>query len=110
MSRDTECPYCGEDVEINHDDGYGYSEDETHQQECGACGKTFTYTTMIHFSYSPSKADCLNGGEHDYRKTATYPPEFARLRCKMCDDEKPLPANVKVTGSAPTDLQGREEA
>lgn len=22
--RDTECPYCGEDVEINHDDGYGY--------------------------------------------------------------------------------------
>ena len=22
----------GEDVEINHDDGYGYSEDETHQQ------------------------------------------------------------------------------
>ena len=98
MSRDTECPYCGEDVEINHDDGYGYSEDETHQQECGACGKTFTYTTMIHFSYSPSKADCLNGGEHDYRKTATYPPEFARLRCKMCDDEKPLPANAEIRG------------
>ena len=85
MSKDTECPYCGEDVEINHDDGYGYSEDETHQQECGWCGKTFTYTTMIHFSYSTRKADCLNGGEHDYRKTATYPPEFARLRCKIRD-------------------------
>ena len=99
MSRDTECPYCGEDVQINHDDGYGYSEDETHQQECGACGKTFTYTTMIHFSYSTRKADCLNGGEHDYRKTATYPPEFARLRCKMCDDEKPLPANAEVSGA-----------
>lgn len=94
MSRDTECPYCGEDVEINHDDGYGYSEDETHQQKCGKCGKTFTYTTMIHFSYSTRKADCLNGGEHDYRKTTTYPPEFARLRCKMCDDEMPLPANA----------------
>jgi len=37
-------------------------------------------------------------GEHDYRKTATYPPEFARLRCKMCDDEKPLSANAKLTG------------
>jgi len=100
MSRDTECPYCGEDVEINHDDGYGYSEDETHQQECGACGKTFTYTTMIHFGYSTRKADCLNGGEHDYRMTATYPPEFARLRCKMCDDEKPLPANAGVKAAA----------
>ena len=59
MSRDTECPYCGEDVEINHDDGYGYSEDETHQQECGACGKTFTYTTMIHFSYRTRRASAL---------------------------------------------------
>jgi len=106
MSRDTECPYCGEGVEINHDDGYGYNEDETHQQECGACGKTFTYTTMIHFSYSTSKADCLNGGEHDYRKTATYPPEFARLRCKVCDDEKPLPANYIMD----TTTRGFEES
>lgn len=93
MSKDTNCPYCGADVEINHDDGYGYSEDELHQQECGDCGKTFTYTTMINFRYRPRKADCLNGGEHDYRKTVTCPPEFARLRCKMCDDERPLPSN-----------------
>ena len=95
MSKDTNCPYCGADVEINHDDGYGYSEDELHQQECGDCGKTFTYTTMIHFRYRPRKADCLNGGEHDYRKTVTCPPEFARLRCKMCDDERPLPSNAR---------------
>jgi len=27
MSRGTECPYCGEGVEINHDDGYGYNEE-----------------------------------------------------------------------------------
>ena len=101
MSKDTNCPYCGADVEINHDDGYGYSEDDLHQQECGDCGKTFTYTTVIHFSYSPRKADCLNGGEHDYHKTATYPPEFARLRCKTCGDERPLPSNADVTGLAP---------
>ena len=26
---DVECPYCGAEIEINHDDGYGYEEDET---------------------------------------------------------------------------------
>lgn len=93
MSKDTNCPYCDADVEINHDDGYGYSEDDLYQQECGDCGKIFTYTTMLCFSYRPRKADCLNGGEHDYHKTATYPPKFARLRCKMCNDERPLPSD-----------------
>ena len=96
--RDTECPYCGADVEINHDDGYGYDESDMHQQEC-ECGKTFAYFTAIHFTYRTYKADCLNGGEHDYRKTATYPPEFARLRCKMCGDERPLTANVEFSGT-----------
>ena len=95
--RDTECPYCGADVEINHDDGYGYDESDMHQQEC-ECGKTFAYFTAIHFTYRTYKADCLNGGEHDYRKTATYPPEFARLRCKMCGDEQPLTANAGSNG------------
>jgi len=99
MSKDTECPYCGADVDINHDDGYGYEEDDLHQQECRSCGKTFTYTTAIHFSYRPYKADCLNGGKHKYEKTKTYPPQFARLRCDECGHEKPLTANVKVTGA-----------
>lgn len=89
MSKDTKCPYCGADVEINHDDGYGYSEDETHQQECGECGKTFTYTTTICFHYSPSKADCLNGGEHKYAevKQYGYPEPRIILRCRDCDHE-----------------------
>jgi hypothetical protein len=93
MSKDIECPYCGADLEINHDD-YGYEEGQTHQQTCGACDKTFTYTTAIYFRYHASKADCLNDGEHQYEKTKTYPPEFARLRCKTCDHEKPLPSNA----------------
>ena len=101
MSKDTECPYCGADVEINHDDGYGYSEDDLHQQECGECGKTFAYTTMICFYYRARKADCLNDGEHQYEKTKTYPPEFARLRCKDCGHEKPLTANAQVSGVPP---------
>ena len=95
--KDATCPYCGAEVEINHDDGYGYEESDQHQQEC-ECGKTFTYFTAIHFTYRTYKADCLNGGEHDYRKTDTYPHEFARMRCKECGDEKPLPANAELRG------------
>lgn len=97
MRNDIDCPYCGAGVEINHDDGYGYTEDEKHQKECPECEKTFVFTTAISFHYSPEKADCLNGGGHDYHKTKTYPPEFARLRCSMCDDERPLVPNVELS-------------
>ena len=99
MSGDVECPYCGADVEINHDDGYGYEESELHEQECPECEKNFAYTTEISFYHQAYKADCLNDGEHQYEKTKTYPPEFARLRCKTCGDEKPLTANAALTGA-----------
>lgn len=93
--RDATCPYCGADVEIVHDDGYGYEQDQTHQQQCGECEKTFAYHTFIHFLYDTEKADCLNGAEHKYKLTTTYPPEFATLRCEDCGDEKPQPAAKK---------------
>jgi len=55
MRDDVVCPYCGSGVEINHDDGYGYEEDKTFEQECGSCGKTFVYTTTIVFYYHAKK-------------------------------------------------------
>ncbi len=93
--NDVDCPYCDMELEIDHDDGYGYEEGETYQQECKYCGKTFVYTTSRIFYYDVEKADCLNDGEHEYEKTRTYPPQFARLRCKMCGDEKPLDASTE---------------
>ena len=63
--KDVECPYCGAEQDIDHDDGYGYEEDETYQQECSECEKVFSYTTSVSYSYEVSKAPCLNGGEHD---------------------------------------------
>lgn len=86
----TNCPYCGEEVEINHDDGYGYSEDEVYQQECGYCDKTFVYTTYIHFSYNLHKADCLNGGEHKWKPSITFPKEYTRMYCTECDESRGL--------------------
>ena len=49
---DINCPYCGFDQEINHDDGYGYNEDESFEQECVSCDKTFKFTVHISFLYS----------------------------------------------------------
>lgn len=85
---DINCPYCSEEIEINHDDGQGYAEDEIHQQQCPECDKVFVFTTCIHFTYDPCKADCLNDGEHQYAMTHAYPKECRVWRCKDCGEEK----------------------
>ena len=72
-----------------------------HHQDCPECDKTFVFQTTIVLYYDAKTADCLNGGEHDYKKTDTIPERFARLRCETCGDEKPLPANAGVTGAEP---------
>jgi len=90
MSVDVNCPYCGAEIEIKHDDGYGLSESELHNQQCGACDRYFAYTTIITVSHSAYKADCLNDGQHQYEKTKTIPARYAKLRCSLCGDEKPL--------------------
>ena len=97
MKNDLQCPYCGADNEVCHDVSFGYEEDTYHENECSQCKKAFIFTTEIHFSYSAHVADCLNTGNHEYEKTKTFPPEFARLRCKMCGDEKPLPKETEST-------------
>jgi len=90
MSKDVRCPYCGEWQEINHDDGYGYAEDEVFEQECWKCDKVFTYTTSTHFYYEVGKAPCKNGGSHEFDPILGHPKEhFAgRYCCKYCGEEK----------------------
>lgn len=83
MNKDVQCPYCDEWQEINHDDGYGVSESELHQQECGDCEKTFTFQTCISFDYSAFQADCLNGGEHKFK--LIHHPTFPEAKyCTEC--------------------------
>lgn len=85
---DVNCPYCDAEQEINHDDGYGYEEDGDYQQECGDCEKTFAYTTSIIFLHRANKADCLNGSEHKYKPTITYPKKYTRMMCSDCGDRR----------------------
>ena len=97
MSKDVECPYCRADVDINHDDGYGYEEDGCYEQECPECDRVFSYTTWISIHHEARRADCLNGAPHKYERTKTWPKEFAVMRCVDCGHETPLSSNAGVT-------------
>jgi len=94
--EDVKCPYCNEGQEINHDDGYGYEEDRVHQQECGHCGKTFTYTTYISYQYDVGQAPCLNGEPHSWKELGGYPPGYMSNfhRCEWCDLEEKKNENL----------------
>lgn len=101
--KDCECPYCGSEIEICHDDGYGYEEDHTYKQECYNCGKTFTYTTSISFSYDTAKADCLNeGGKHIWKPTRTFPRCATRMCCTTCDEMRDPTEEEKKTYAIPS--------
>lgn len=88
MNDDIKCPYCEHEQDICHDDGYGYEESIAHQQQCGKCNKHFVFYTSISFYYEVEKADCLNGGEHDWKPTRTYPKEFTDMECNMCEKRR----------------------
>ena len=85
-----ECPYCRKELDIDHDDGFGYEEGVTHQQECPHCDKSFVFETSISYYYSAEKADCLNDGKHNYKMTNTAPKEFSEMQCTMCGDMREL--------------------
>lgn len=88
--KDLTCPYCGHEQDVNHDDGFGYEEDEAHQVECAECEKKFIFHTHISFSYHESKANCLNGGPHDFTEWSEHHligTELAHKtrRCRACE-------------------------
>jgi len=85
---DVECPYCGEDVEINHDDGYGYEEGMVYTQECSHCDKTFTYTTGVIYVYRADKAPCQNGEPHSWKDVHGFPKGYQsnRRQCEWCEE------------------------
>ena len=93
--KDINCPYCDAGLDINHDDGYGYGENELYQQDCDSCGKTFVFTTSISYYYDATKAECLNGGEHDYYPTHTYPTQFTQMECSLCGDRR-TPTKIEM--------------
>jgi len=88
MSYDLNCPYCDAELEINHDDGFGYEEGVKHEMECHKCNKKFVFETSISFYYEPEKADCLNDGKHDFKTTHTQPVAWTEMQCSMCGERR----------------------
>lgn len=93
--EEIKCPYCGFEQEIDHECNYGYEEDETHSQECSACGKTFAYNTIITYDYKVKKCSCFNGGKHKWKRQPTFPKCASKMECTVCgkvremtDDER----------------------
>lgn len=85
---DLECPYCEKELEVCHDDGFGYEEGVKHQMECSYCEKAFVFETSISFHYEPEKADCLNGEEHQWRAMTTCPTSFTKMECITCGERR----------------------
>lgn len=84
-----ECPYCGEEVEICHDDGFGKEEGVAHTHECEYCEKNFVFYTSTIIDYEVVQADCLNGGAHQWGKPVRYwrtsdGMVFWGRQCKVC--------------------------
>lgn len=84
MSKDVKCPYCGADVEVNHDDGYGLEEDLIFKQECDWCAKVFAYTVCIEIHHNAKRMECLNGEPHKYEKIMIFPPDYHVMKCVDC--------------------------
>ena len=82
------CPYCGHKNDIDQCDGHGTEEDVTYHEECYKCENQFTFTVSWSCTFYPEKSDCLNGGEHKWTPTITYPLELTRMRCGDCDQER----------------------
>lgn len=87
---DVECPYCGSQVEINHDDGYGTEDGGDYEQQCWECDKVFAYTTSVILHHTVRKAPCLNGGDHEWYKVRFYPRDTYEYwdKCRNCGIER----------------------
>lgn len=86
MSGYIECPYCGEEQEIDND-GYSYDVGTKYQQKCSGCGKNFAYETTISIFHEAFAAPCI---DHDWKETRTIPRCFRKLRCSVCGEEKEI--------------------
>ena len=83
------CPYCENEQHIECED-YPHEEYEIVEAQCNRCQKSFGVTMRISYDFDTFQASCMNDGSHDYKKTLTFPPGAARMRCSMCGHERPI--------------------
>ncbi|WP_299076627.1 hypothetical protein [uncultured Paraglaciecola sp.] len=91
---DVECPYCGQEQEVCQDDGHGCEDGKVYEEQCGFCEKYFALTPSISFDFYSKKADCMNGGVHDWRVNQHIYDGYKQYRrCNNCDESEWFNAN-----------------
>lgn len=75
---DVKCPTCGQEQDINHDEGYGLEDDGEFEQECELCYTEFTYVTYVSRYYNVFCGERC----HDLVQSKYVPNLY---RCKNCD-------------------------
>ena len=90
----TRCPYCNKEVDI---DLTAIDVEEVQEQECPHCDKTFAFTCEVSVDIYPRKADCLNGGEHNY---SLFNPNIhgaaLLMICNACGHERFLTKEEEI--------------
>ena len=92
MNDTVECPYCNYDVEMDIEHYKGYQE-----YQCPECKKNFEVLAQPTIEYSNcGKADCLNGGEHEWKPQVGLPKIYFKGRyvCKNCSAEGGKPEEL----------------
>lgn len=81
-----ECPYCEANC-AEPEESIAYN--EILRWHCHECDRTFVYTAELSVYYTSEKAECLNGGAHDWKQIIGCPIEYfaKRRRCSMCNEE-----------------------
>lgn len=80
------CPYCGKENDV--DEPYDYIDER--EYECPECGKNFIMLAEYDPYITTYKADCLNGGEHEWRVVRGIPDDVISglIQCRNCREEK----------------------
>ncbi len=87
------CPYCNSKQDFTLEDGCVFI--GTNQHECDECRKCFIFTAEASVDYYSYEAACLNGGEHDWKPTNSYPRKATRMQCETCDEYRdPTPEEM----------------
>ena len=77
---DIKCPNCQYEQYICHDDGQGFSEDETHEQYCGSCEYYFKYTTSISYTFY---AYCAKPEDHNMELVKNHANFYHCSKCEF---------------------------
>ena len=85
MIEKVKCPYCGYEFEP---ESHYENDDESNIEECPNCEHSFVCWQETNISFSAEKADCLNGGKHDWKPIPTYPKCATLMRCTKCHQER----------------------